>query len=115
MTADLLSIFSPPPSDGSVSLDQLVDYHLESNPECEFATLIDTSESANQQADSINYERLAHAIHRVAHVINPSLALPQGTRVAILVSTDTIVSIALVLGIMRAGLVVSVLLNGCMK
>ncbi|KAF8682432.1 Sarcoplasmic/endoplasmic reticulum calcium ATPase 3 [Rhizoctonia solani] len=99
-----LSEFDSPATDGSVSLNQLVDYHLGRNPECGFAMLVDVSESSNEQR-VVKYRQLAHATHRAAHTVNPGSALPQGTRVAILTSTDTIVNIALVLGILRAGLV----------
>jgi acyl-coenzyme A synthetase/AMP-(fatty) acid ligase len=110
MTVGLLDIFSSPPSDGSVALNQLVDYHLKTNPECEFAILVDASEVTNEQTIIVNYRRLSYAVHRIAHIINPGSALSQGTRVAILTSTDTIVNIALVLGIIRAGLVVCALI-----
>lgn len=106
MTIGLLDVFRAPPTDGSVALNQLVDYHLKTNPDAEFATLVDGSDGASEPNASVSYKQLTHAVHRVAHIINPGAALPQGTRVAILTSTDTIVNIALVLGIMRAGLVV---------
>ncbi|CAE6433215.1 unnamed protein product [Rhizoctonia solani] len=99
-----LNKFDSPATDGSVSLNQLVDYHIERNPECQFATLVDVSETPNGQ-HLVNYKQLAHATHRAAHIVNPGSALPQGTRVAILTSTDTIVNITLILGILRAGLV----------
>ncbi|KAH7340351.1 hypothetical protein B0J17DRAFT_315649 [Rhizoctonia solani] len=100
-----LNEFISPATDGSVALNQLVDYHLGRNADCRFAMLVDISDSPNEQYLPVNYKQLAHATHRAAHVVNPSLTLPQGTRVAILTSTDTIVNVALVLGILRAGLV----------
>ncbi|CAE6460182.1 unnamed protein product [Rhizoctonia solani] len=100
-----LNAFISPVTDGSVALNQLVDYHLGRNAECGFAMLVDISDSPNEQCLLVNYKQLAHATHRAAHIVNPSLTIPQGTRVAILTSTDTIVNVALVLGILRAGLV----------
>ncbi|CAE6425821.1 unnamed protein product [Rhizoctonia solani] len=100
-----LNEFISPATDGSVALNRLVDYHLGQNPDCEFALLADISDGLSEQSSSVKYKQLAQATHRVAHIVNPSLTLPQGTRVAILTSTDTIVNIALVLGILRAGLV----------
>ncbi|KDN49451.1 hypothetical protein RSAG8_02153, partial [Rhizoctonia solani AG-8 WAC10335] len=104
MTIDLNEFISPA-ADGSVALNRLVDFHLEQNPDCEFAMLVDVSDGPNEQHLSVKYRQLAHATHRAAHIVNPNSTLPQGTRVAILTSTDTIVNIALVLGILRAGLV----------
>ncbi|CAE6515468.1 unnamed protein product [Rhizoctonia solani] len=100
-----LSEFTSPATDGSVSLNRLVDYHLGRNPDCGFAMLVDVSDSPKEQCISVNYKQLAQATHRAAHIVNPGSVLPQGTKVAILTSTDTIVNVALVLGILRAGLV----------
>ncbi|CAE6355575.1 unnamed protein product [Rhizoctonia solani] len=100
-----LSEFISPATDDSVALNRLVDYHLGWNPDHEFAMLVDVSDGTNQQHHSVKYKQLAYATHRAAHMVNPNRMLPQGTRVAILTSTDTIVNIVLVLGILRAGLV----------
>ncbi|KAF8610848.1 acetyl-CoA synthetase-like protein [Ceratobasidium sp. AG-I] len=105
MTVGLLDLFSPPPSDGTVPLGSLVDYHLQNNPEREFAVLVDAPEDRDESPVPVTYRHLALAVHRVAHKVNPTAKLPQGTKMAILTSTDTIVNIALVLGILRAGLV----------
>ena len=112
MTIGLLDLFSLPPSDGTVPLGLLVDYHLQNNPERDFAVLVDTSEGRDEPPVPVTYRHLALAVHRVAHRVNPTAKLPQGTKMAILTSTDTIVNIALVLGILRAGLVVCSLSNG---
>lgn len=112
MTIGLLDLFSLPPSDGSVPLNLLVDYNLQNNPDREFAVLVDPSDDGNGVPIPVTYRQLALAVHRVAHRVNPMAALPQGTKMAILTSTDTIVNIALVLGILRAGLVVCSLSNG---
>ncbi|KAG8681450.1 hypothetical protein FRC09_017481, partial [Ceratobasidium sp. 395] len=105
MTIALLGTFSSPPTDGSLALNALADYHMENNPEHDFAVLVDPSENGSQSPIHVNYRHLGLAVHRVAHLVNPQAVLPQGTKIAILTSTDTIVNIALVLGIMRAGLV----------
>ncbi|KAG8763161.1 hypothetical protein FRC11_005892 [Ceratobasidium sp. 423] len=100
-----LNEFIPPPTDGTVALNQLVDYHLVRNPDCGFAMLVNVSDDPKEKPIPVNYEELAHATHRAAHIVNPGSMLPQGTKIAILTSTDTIVNVALVLGILRAGLV----------
>ncbi|KAG8720020.1 hypothetical protein FRC08_001379 [Ceratobasidium sp. 394] len=105
MTIAVLDAFSPPPSDGSLALSALADYNMENNPEHDFAVLVDPPENGGGSPIHVNYRHLGLAVHRVAHLVNPQAALPQGTKVAILTSADTVVNIALVLGIMRAGLV----------
>ncbi|KAG8748023.1 hypothetical protein FRC10_009775 [Ceratobasidium sp. 414] len=105
MTITLLDTFSPPPTDGSLALSALADYNMENNAEHDFAVLVDPSENGGSPLIHVNYRHLGLAVHRVAHLVNPQAALPHGTKVAILTSTDTIVNIALVLGTMRAGLV----------
>ncbi|KAG9118738.1 hypothetical protein FRC07_006609, partial [Ceratobasidium sp. 392] len=105
MTVALLDAFSPPPTDGSLALGALVDYNMENNADHDFAVLVDSSENWNQCPIHVKYRHLGLAVHRVARLVNPQTTLPRGTTVAIITSTDTIVNIALVLGIMRAGLV----------
>ncbi|QRW00271.1 calcium transporting ATPase [Ceratobasidium sp. AG-Ba] len=105
MTVTLLKVFSPPPTDGSLALSALVDYNMKNNAEHAFAVLVDTSENGERCLVHVNYRQLGLAVHRVAHWVNPKGVLPTGTSVAILTSTDTIVNVALVLGVMRAGLV----------
>lgn len=56
----------------------------------------------------MTYQQLAHAVHRVAQRINPNGSIPQGSKVAILASTDTIIYLTLILGVLRAGLIVRV-------
>ncbi|KAF8601152.1 acetyl-CoA synthetase-like protein [Ceratobasidium sp. AG-I] len=94
--------FTPPPTDGSIALGQAVDFHLDTNPSKPFAILYNVESHAQT---SVDYEELAHTVHRAAHILNPGAAIPQGTRIGILISTDTLTYVALVLGAMRAGLV----------
>lgn len=97
------SSFVRPPTDGSISLERIIDFHLDNNPNHPFAILYDVH---SRSQSTLTYKQLAHAVHRVAHLLNPGANIPQGTNIAIFVSADTIVYIALVLGAMRAGLVV---------
>ncbi|KAF8597331.1 acetyl-CoA synthetase-like protein [Ceratobasidium sp. AG-I] len=91
-----------PPTDGSIPFESIIDFHLEHNPGHTWAVLagIDGAPSI-----SISYEQLAYAVHRAAHIINPGGQVPRGTKIGILVSTDSMVYVALILGVMRAGLV----------
>jgi acyl-CoA synthetase (AMP-forming)/AMP-acid ligase II len=92
-----------PHTDGSVALELAVDFHLKHNPTHVFAILYDVESHAQT---TVTYEQLNHAVHRTAHILNPGATLPQGTNLGILISTDTILYVTLVLGAMRAGLVV---------
>ncbi|KAG8783074.1 hypothetical protein FRC12_020140 [Ceratobasidium sp. 428] len=91
-----------PPTDGSVPLGSVVDFHLQHNPKRTWAILagIDDSPPA-----PVTYEQLGFAVHRAAHILNPGALLPRGTQIGILISTDTVVYLALLFGAMRAGLV----------
>jgi acyl-CoA synthetase (AMP-forming)/AMP-acid ligase II len=93
-----------PPTDGSVPPSSAADFHLIHNPKRLFAILYDVNDSSQT---NVTYEQLAHAIHRAAHMLNPNGVIPQGTNIGFLVSTHTIEYIVMILGAMRAGLVVS--------
>ena len=93
-----------PPTDGSVPFENIIDFHLEHNPKHTWAILAGIDENPSI---SINYEQFAYAVHRAAHIVNPNGQVPSGTKIGILVSADSMVYIALILGAMRAGLVVS--------
>ncbi|QRV80473.1 acetyl-CoA synthetase-like protein [Ceratobasidium sp. AG-Ba] len=96
------SSFIHPPTDGSVPLNHIVDFHLRYNPQCPWVVLAATEDRPEV---AVTYEQLAHAVHRAAHIINPGASIPQGTNVGILATADTIVYLTLILGISRAGLV----------
>ncbi|GAB1517035.1 hypothetical protein RhiTH_000078 [Rhizoctonia solani] len=91
-----------PPTDGSIPPSNAADFHLKHNSKHLFAILYDVNDSSQT---NITYEQLAHAVHRAAHILNPSGTIPQGTNIGFLVSTHTIEYIVMILGAMRAGLV----------
>ncbi|QRV95000.1 AMP binding enzyme [Ceratobasidium sp. AG-Ba] len=96
------SSFIHPPTDGSVPLNHIVDFHLRYNPQHPWAVLAATEDHPEV---TVTYEQLAHAVHRAAHIVNPGASIPQGTNVGILATADTIVYLTLILGVSRAGLV----------
>jgi acyl-CoA synthetase (AMP-forming)/AMP-acid ligase II len=102
----LSSDFVSPSTNGSVAPALVVDFHLKHNPNHLFAILHDVNDASQTE---ITYEQLAHGVHRAAHILNPNGAIPQGTNVGFLVSTHTIEYIVIILGAMRAGLVVRVI------
>jgi acyl-CoA synthetase (AMP-forming)/AMP-acid ligase II len=100
--------FVLPPTDGSLPLNSVVDFHLKHNPQHPWAILSATDDTPEV---TVTYAQLAHAVHHAAHIVNPNASLPQGTKVGILATADTIVYLTLILGVLRAGLIVSLVLD----
>ncbi|QRW09278.1 AMP binding enzyme [Ceratobasidium sp. AG-Ba] len=94
------SNFVVPPNDGSVPISHLLDFHLKHNPQHPWIVLSD-----GHSDTVITYEQLAHAAHNTIKIINPNLAIPEGTKVGILATTDSIVYLTLLFGISLSGLV----------
>lgn len=95
--------FKFPSADGSVSPALAIDFGLDQNFARLFAVLYDLKSATKTD---LTFGQVARAAHLAAHLINPGATIPQGTHVGILVSTSSVVYIALILGTMRAGLVV---------
>lgn len=97
-----------PPRDGSIYvLPGFVDFHAEhapSNPWVVFPSVEDPTKPA-----SISYREVAEATHRVAHALRPGRAGPEQEVVAMLLNCDTILYNATMIGMFRAGMVVSIL------
>lgn len=93
-----------PPLDGSIHvLPGLVDFHATHNADLPWALLASDAESP---VSSVSFLEFAHATHRIAHALRPGRAGAENEVVAILVNCDTILYLALVAGMVRAGLVV---------
>ena len=93
-----------PPLDGSIDvLPGLVDFHAERNPEHAWAIF----PSASGGISSISFAEFAKATHRIAHILRPNRSGPEGEVVAVIVNCDSILYVALLVGMVRAGLVVS--------
>lgn len=93
-----------PPLDGSVDiLPGLVDFHAQHNPDLPWAIF----PSASGGVASITFSEFAKATHRIAHIVRPDRAGPDGEVVAVAVNCDTILYVALLVGMIRAGVVVS--------
>ena len=94
-----------PPLDGSLSvLPGFVDFHAEHNPQHPWATL-----SAGQEqpgVETVSFSEFARATHRIAHQLRPNRAGPENEVVAVLINCDSVLYLALLAGMMRAGLVV---------
>lgn len=101
MVATTLS-YDFPPTNGTVDPAHAIDFNLNKNSDHLFAVLYDLKSTSKTE---LTFGQLARAAHLAAHVINPGAAIPQGTNVGILVSTSSVMYIAMVLGVIRAGLV----------
>jgi acyl-coenzyme A synthetase/AMP-(fatty) acid ligase len=65
------------------------------------------SSSKTGAVESVSWLEFGRAIHRVAHAVRPERIGHDGDIVGIIVNTDTLLYVAVHLGLMKAGLVVS--------
>lgn len=94
-----------PPTDGTLLLSQTIDFHLRCNPTFPMYMF---AEEGSDSVTAVTFLEFARACHRVAHHVRPRTSLQKmGQVVAIIASCDTIVYQALILGCLKAGLVVS--------
>lgn len=94
-----------PPLDGSISvLPGFVDFHAAHNPDRPFAVF---PPSPDLSVSAVSFAEFAQATHRVARALQPDGHARSGEVVAILVNCDALLYVALIVGAVRAGLVVS--------
>ena len=97
-----------PPLDGSLYLlPDLVDFNAEHNPDRPWAVF--PKPDGSSEIASVTFSEFAKASHRVAHTARPLGAEHEGRDgevVALVLQTDSILYIALLAGLIRAGLVV---------
>jgi hypothetical protein len=91
----------------ALSAVELIDYHLEHNPDYPFAVY--PSSNPNAEPDEIPFLEYGRATHRVARLLCAGGEVPvrKGEVVGVVANTDSILYMAVVGGIMRAGLTVS--------
>ncbi|PBK71685.1 acetyl-CoA synthetase-like protein [Armillaria solidipes] len=95
------STFTPPPTDGSLTLTQIFDHHyLKSRDH----TLFRYEDDAGKVID-IEWGRAVPAIHLVAQIVLKSVTMVSSARpvVAILAAADSVTYYTTIAGIMRAG------------
>lgn len=94
-----------PPLDGSVSvLPGFCDFHAEHNADRPWAYLVPESYSP---VTTLTFKQFADATHRIAWAFRPDGTQAKGEIVAVLIHCDTILYLALLVGLVRAGYVVS--------
>lgn len=94
-----------PPLDGSLTvIPGFLDFHAERHPERAWALF--PSRTDPTQAESISFGEFAKASHRFAHLVRPGRAGKDGEVVTLLIHCDTILYLAVLTGLIRAGIVV---------
>ena len=93
------------PLDGSLNvLPGFIDFHAKHNPTRAWAKF--PSFSNPSEATSVSFGDFAKATHRIAHTLRPGRAGNDGEVVAVFIHCDTILYLALLAGLVRAGFVV---------
>lgn len=95
-----------PPLDGSIPvLPGFLDFHAKHNPGRPWVLF---SSPSNTEVTSVSFSDFASATHRIAHALRPNRTGAENAVVGVLVQCDVILYITLLVGMIRAGLVVSV-------
>lgn len=98
-----------PPLDGSlIVFPGFVDFQAQHNPDKPW--VIYPTSSSPTHTREISYLEFSKATHRIAHAFRPGRTGPEQQVVAIIINTDNIINVTLFIGMIRAGIVVSVLL-----
>ena len=94
-----------PPVDGSLpTIIHYLDFNSVHNADWPYA-IFPSPEDATKLS-SISFAEMAQASHHAAHLLRPGRQGTDGEVVVLLLSTDSVVSLLVILGLMRAGLVV---------
>lgn len=93
-----------PPLDGSLILPEAVDFNAEHNPDV--SVYVYAKDDGSDDIVEISQLEFSRACHRVAHTLRPDREGVDGQVVAVIAVVDTILYQAIVVGIVRAGLVV---------
>lgn len=94
-----------PPFDGSVTIPETLEFHWKHNADLPVFAF---NRDGSNEITEISFLEFGRACHRVAHHIRPERAGPDGQVVAFIGLVDTISYQAVSVGMMRAGLVVSI-------
>lgn len=94
--------------DGSVTvIPGFIDFHAEHSPNRPWVKFPSTTEGEKHKA--LTFLDFAQATHRVAHILRPGRHGVDGEVVALLIHCDTVLYLATLAGVIRAGLVVCLL------
>ncbi|EJT96905.1 acetyl-CoA synthetase-like protein [Dacryopinax primogenitus] len=104
-----LTSFVLPPSDGSIAFPQLLDFHLENNPDYPYAVLVSLDDDPDENV-TVTWAEVARASFRLAAKLRTLVKVSdeqrrEGVRIAILANTDTLTYVTLIFSVFRAGFV----------
>jgi len=97
-----------PPIDGSVTLPETVDFHRKHNPTVPVYVFIEDGASNVTEVTHLEFGR---ACDRVAHHLRSGRHGPEREVVAVLALSDSLLYQTVVIGIMRAGFIVRIVLH----
>ncbi|GJE98682.1 putative NRPS-like protein biosynthetic cluster [Phanerochaete sordida] len=93
-----------PPMNGTLpTLPDIADFHAEHNSSRPW--LLFPSKDSSEQLTTLTYREMVDASHRIAHIMRPNREGPEGEVIALLLHTDTVLYVAVLLGLLRAGFV----------
>lgn len=93
-----------PPRNEPMTLSEAVDFHIEHNT---YRPAYVFSEDGKSDVTNISYLEFGRAADRVAHRVRPGRSGPDRQVVAFVALSDSLLYLAVLVGILRAGLVVS--------
>lgn len=97
-----------PSTDGSILIPDTVDFHRKHNPQA--TAYLFANEDGSNTTTAITHLEFGRAADRVAHIVRPKRHGADMGVVGIVALSDTILYHAVLIGVMRAGLIVSDLL-----
>ncbi|EKM50929.1 uncharacterized protein PHACADRAFT_77473, partial [Phanerochaete carnosa HHB-10118-sp] len=97
----------PPLESPLITLPQLTDFQARNNPSLPWA--IFPSRDDPGKTEAVSYAQMARASEIIAHILRPERRGAEDEVVAFLIHTDSVLYVSVILGAMRAGLVVCVL------
>ena len=97
-----------PPTDGSVNFPETVDFHRKHNPRVPIYTFI---QDGALDVTQITHLEFGRACDRVAHYLQSGTRDSTRGVVAVLALSDSLLYQTVVVGIMRAGLIVRITLH----
>lgn len=97
----------PPLESPLTTLPQLTDFQARNNPTLPWALF--PSRDDPSKTEAVSYAEMARGSKIVAHILRPERRGPEDEVVAMIINTDSILYISMLLGSMKAGLVVCIL------
>ncbi|EIW80241.1 acetyl-CoA synthetase-like protein [Coniophora puteana RWD-64-598 SS2] len=92
-----------PPLDHSLLLYEVVDFHIDNNPTVPIYVYPD--DQSPDGVTHISFLEFGRAVHRAAHILRPGREGPEGEVIALIANVDTLLYQAIVVGMMKAGIV----------